>query len=102
MNSGCRNCKGACCETIFITGSGERHWDWDWLSMHGTMYYHGVELPCRCTKLDSDGQCSIWSVRPEKCRQYAVGGATCLMAIERRRFGEMKDKILDGIKKGEE
>src|SRR3990167_2740060 len=93
MNKACALCKGACCESIVLdlTRSLTRD-QLLWFSLHGTVEMGGVRLEAPCKMLKS-GECSVWSSRPNVCRDYKVGGKHCVEAIQKRR-SEQADEII--------
>jgi len=56
-----------------------------WLELHGQREGEYMTFDCRCTKLDSDGQCSIYSDRPALCRDFEPGCDSCLESVRARR-----------------
>lgn len=90
----CRACGGACCETIIVPLSSDEDTD-RWVSLHGTRLDARVALDCRCSKLDTEGRCSIYDERPQLCRDFPVGSSACYDAVRARRSPEDYARIRD-------
>ena len=85
MNNLCKKCKGACCKLqLFST---------DWLQNSGAkaVHYEGekgqkvgdgyIQIDKTCLHL-KDGLCNIYENRPQNCKDFAVGGEKCLLAMK--------------------
>ena len=96
----CKVCKGACCESFSMevemrpsNKDGQR-----WLELHAIkveeqLIINRLTFECRCTKLTSEGRCSIWEDRPMICELYIAGGRQCLETVKARRTPEEYSKI---------
>lgn len=81
----CVICRGACCETLTLHLRRVSSDDvWRWLGFHGEEIDGAIILPVPCGKLE-DGNCTIYSQRPDCCRNMRVGGPECLRVIKHRR-----------------
>jgi len=83
----CNDCGGACCRSLTIPlGNPATIADnLEWLLIRGAVETgpDGRRLwriPAACRHLSDDGRCRIYDRRPRDCRQYAVGGQSCLAA----------------------
>lgn len=94
MNSACELCGGACCESVTLEIKDPDKAKW--LEFHGKKTEHGITLECKCSKLKL-GKCSIWSERPQVCRDYQVGSPACIDAVKRRRPLEIQGRIFQLI-----
>ena len=87
----CYKCRGACCETFSLPLTDLRPPGADarrWVMLHGQTIDDGVlrvEFECACTVLSENGSCSIYSDRPQVCRDMTVGGDECLHLVRTRR-----------------
>jgi Fe-S-cluster containining protein len=97
VNVACSICEGACCETIVLPLSVV--FDQEWLAARGRRIpgTDAVELPARCPHLGWTGLCTIYETRPHSCSTYPVGGAGCRSAIDRRRSGDHRERILTAL-----
>jgi Fe-S-cluster containining protein len=88
QNPNCAECRGACCESLVIPLVTEQEDFARWLGYHGRMEGKGmrrvVEIEAPCKYLEA-GQCGIYDMRPDFCRDFPVGGPSCLETIRRRR-----------------
>jgi Fe-S-cluster containining protein len=88
----CRLCKGACCEEAVADESVVLSRDVTrWITLH--RQEDGGSG--RCTALQSDGLCAIYSERPMVCALYAPGGPDCLATVARLRTPEQYQAIRD-------
>ena len=105
----CLECRGACCEsfTAEITMYPPNNDASRWLELHATKVDPPVDdsnreyttpkltFECRCTKLTSEGLCSIWEDRPLVCELYIAGSQQCLNTVRERRTPEDYQRIRD-------
>jgi hypothetical protein len=91
----CATCKGACCESFAIPLPPDPGPDVvRWLGYRGEIHHRALRIELPCSML-SDGACTIWTSRPQPCRDYLVGGSACRDAIAARRPSPQREHILD-------
>lgn len=88
IHPACAECAGACCENLlmpidpsFMSSPVRKY-----LRTRGE--FEGdymIRLNCPCRYLTDEGQCGIYTSRPDVCRTAAVGGAGCRAAIKANR-----------------
>lgn len=59
-----------------------------WLELHATVDGPKLTFECRCTKLTSEGLCSIYDDRPMICELFIPSSRACLDAVKVRRTPE--------------
>lgn len=95
----CKVCRGACCETFTaeIYMHPPNRDAQTWLELHATVKDFGPKLTfeCRCTKLTSEGSCSIYEDRPIICELFIRGGKECLETVRTRRTAKEYELIRD-------
>lgn len=73
----CKKC-GSCCRFLFVRVKKETV-DTFWMNVHNikTIYIDeedvGLLIPVKCNQLDGENQCSIYSTRPQTCKDYPIG-----------------------------
>lgn len=93
MNPACELCAGACCETVVFPLPVDPPPDTvRWLGYHGEIRNRTIRVDAPCSKLDG-GKCSIWSMRPQPCRDYEVGSPACKAAVKARRAPDEQQAI---------
>lgn len=86
INPACAACKGACCESFVISLPPNPGPDVvRWLGYRGKITNRHIRLDVACNKLNGDGTCSVWNVRPQPCVDYQVGSDACRNAVVARR-----------------
>lgn len=81
MNPTCRDCGAVCCKGVMFATT-LRNQEFLIQTRGAKSIPGGVVVPCRCRYLSHDNRCTIYAVRPEACRIWAVGGAGCRLARE--------------------
>ena len=91
----CKICRGACCEEFSteLAMFPPKPASWDdaryWFTLHATKVEAArFTFECRCTKLTSEGRCSIYEDRPLICELFIPGSIECLETVRRRRTPE--------------
>lgn len=87
----CDVCRGGCCESFSLPSSDIRPPHADarhWLELHATREGESLSFECRCTKLTTEGRCSIYAERPFVCAIFRAGGKECLSVVRKRRTPE--------------
>lgn len=87
----CLVCRGACCEVsidpTIDPGMLTRFIERRWIRLR--------TVTGRCSKLSSEGRCTIHLTRPLICRVYQAGSAACLDVVHTRRCAEEYRLIRD-------
>ena len=88
----CDDCRGACCVSVAIPIRDVHLRDIEWLKARGALEFKPTgdaiwRIASRCRHLTPAGQCDIYSKRPQSCRDYQVGGLSCLAAREAAKGG---------------
>lgn len=92
----CLVCKGACCEIFSIEFYSPNKDVQNWINLHAILDSNNRHtFECRCTKLTSNGLCSIWEDRPLICELYIAGSKECLDVVKTRRTKEDYQRIRD-------
>ncbi len=92
----CLVCRGACCESFSteLTMQPPSADATRWIQLHAVRVEEDrLTFECRCTKLTSDGLCSIWEDRPMICELYVAGSRECLTTVKERRTVEQYQQI---------
>ena len=66
----CSKCNAKCCKQNWLVRLTEEERDSEFFD-DSMVYYGFLQLPCEYLK---DNKCSIYSNRPQVCRQYACEG----------------------------
>ena len=75
-NEMCIECGSLCCNSMLLLTSGMSAEDVQYWGTIGRAVGVGVVVDMKCRQL-VDGKCSMYDLRPTKCRDFAVGGPTC-------------------------
>lgn len=76
MNDTCKQCGAQCCK--FVSVSASDHQSAAVLSGRAAFTVNEAHyIPARCKYLDATNQCSIYPIRPELCRTFAVDCQAC-------------------------
>jgi Fe-S-cluster containining protein len=94
----CDACRGACCETLHVLGDAiarQSPTSSEFIRVFaGAEDGHGdIELKVRCSKLTSEGLCSIYERRPLICRLFKPGSPDCIAAVKARRSPAQRASI---------
>ena len=82
IHPACELCRGACCRGLLIDADVPTFVrDLDWWKYHGTQTALGTMLHCQCSKLGTDGKCTVYETRPDTCRTFTVGCRECRVSI---------------------
>jgi Fe-S-cluster containining protein len=78
----CKDCNGACCRDVTFPIYGELDdVSKEWLDVRGVRTKkHRAIIPIICPQLTEDGRCRIYEDRPQACREFECGSASCLEA----------------------
>jgi Fe-S-cluster containining protein len=94
----CLECHGACCEDLGLEINPQTiptH-VLEWIKHHASRIEDQLLIfEVRCTKLTSDGLCSIYEDRPLICATFPPGSEACLNTVKRRRTIEDYQRIRD-------
>lgn len=86
IHPACALCHGACCEIIGIDSELPPSLRYNpWYKFHGIPSDVGTILRCQCSKLGTDGLCTIYATRPRCCELAPVGDKGCRTAIHLQR-----------------
>ena len=87
----CAKCGALCCKTMIIGVNGATQEDLQFWATTGRMIGSACVLNMKC-KMLAGNKCSIYDLRPEKCKNFIVNGAAC-MAIIKAVNNESEDDI---------
>lgn len=83
----CNKCNGACCRYIIFDLSNAKNPDEMWvLALRG--FHPGTlnTVKSVCSKLDSEGKCSIYAERPMLCRMFKLCSRECVLCRKAEGF----------------
>ena len=82
----CKECSGACCKSFIISHAGLTPDLIKYVNLHGVVGFNYTRILAECSNL-INGKCSDYENRPDTCKDFQVGGVSCLE--QRAKFNQI-------------